>query len=172
MLKTVIKHITKFFAPEDIVRILFGMIWIFDGSLAFLKGASLLFENLIISESLNQPKFLSGFFSFWVNAVKLNPNFYTYLIGVLSIILGIAIIFGFLKKTTYFLGVVFSLLIWAVGEGFGGPYVAGTTDISAGPIYAIVFLLLILIYKYKRPRIDLDRIIGYRIKWWKIFAEI
>lgn len=167
-----INHIKNFFSPEDIIRIIFGVIWIFDGSLAFLKGAAPLFEKLVINESLNQPKVLEGFFSFWIYVVKLNPYFWTYLIGILSVILGLSIILGLLKKTTYILGIIFSLFIWSVGEGFGGPYVAGTTDISAGPIYVVVFLLLLLIYKYKKPKLELDKIIENKFPRWISFAEI
>jgi len=36
-------------------------------------------------------------------------------------------------------------MIWAVPEGFGGPYGTGSTDIGTGIIYAFAFLLLMLL---------------------------
>ena len=38
--------------------------------------------------------------------------------------------------------VFFSLLVWSVGEAFGGPYAAGSTDIGTAIIYAFVFAAL------------------------------
>jgi hypothetical protein len=34
---------------------------------------------------------------------------------------------------------VFSLLIWSVAEGFGGPHTSGATDIGTSVIYVVVF---------------------------------
>src|SRR6185312_15337439 len=42
-------------------------------------------------------------------------------------------------------GAVMSLLIWSTGEGFGGPYGDGSTDVGASPIYILVFALLAVV---------------------------
>ena len=60
-------------------------------------------------------------------------------------LLGLALIFGFIKKIAYSLGIVLSLLIWSIPEGFGGPYGPSSTDVGTAVIYAIVFIALILI---------------------------
>ena len=44
-----------------------------------------------------------------------------------------------------------SILIWAVGEGFGGPYTSGATDIGTAIIYALVFAALWGLEQYTAP---------------------
>jgi hypothetical protein len=55
------------------------------------------------------------------------------------------VIVGFARKLSYTAALIFSLLIWATAEGFGGPYTgAGAdVDVSAGIIYALVFASLL-----------------------------
>jgi hypothetical protein len=44
------------------------------------------------------------------------------------------------------MGGLYALFVWAVGEGFGGPYALGTsTDVGAAPIYAFVFACLFML---------------------------
>lgn len=61
--------------------------------------------------------------------------------------------------------VVFALLIWSVGEAFGGPYVAGSTDIGAGIIYALVAAGLLIGVSWKEYSIDSIRV-GKRGNVW------
>ena len=48
------------------------------------------------------------------------------------------------------LGIVFGLLIWGVGEGFGGPYMSGATDIGSAIIYSVVFAALLAVPRHIR----------------------
>ena len=71
-------------------------------------------------------------------------------------------------------GVILSVLIWAVPEGFGGPYQSGSggTDIGTGIIYAIAFLGLILINAtYGPSRTSLDYYIERKFPGWARVAE-
>jgi uncharacterized membrane protein YphA (DoxX/SURF4 family) len=97
-----------------------------------------------------------------------------YTVGILEIVLGLALLFGFMRKIAYSGGVILALLIWAVPEGFGGPYQsgAGGTDIGTGVIYAIAFLGLILINAtYGPSRASLDYYIEKRFPKWARIAE-
>ena len=46
----------------------------------------------------------------------------------------------------------------AVGEGFGGPYMSGSTDVGTGIVYALLFITLLT---FARPpeRLSLDRVL-------------
>ena len=97
-----------------------------------------------------------------------------YTVGILEILLGVALIAGFMRKVAYLGGVVLSLLIWAVPEGFGGPYAGGTggTDVGAGVVYALLFLGLIVISAtYGPSRYSLDHLIERRYPPWARLAE-
>jgi uncharacterized membrane protein YphA (DoxX/SURF4 family) len=42
-------------------------------------------------------------------------------VGLAELVLGIALVFGLMRKLSYLSGIFLSLLIWTVDEGFGGP---------------------------------------------------
>jgi len=48
------------------------------------------------------------------------------------------------QQRPYLGGSVLAFVIWSTAEGFGGPYVVGSTDIGAAAIYIFVFGLLFL----------------------------
>jgi len=60
--------------------------------------------------------------------------------------LAIFLIFGIFSNLANIIGILLSLGIWAVPEGFGGPYVPGhSTDIGADFPYAILFAVLLFL---------------------------
>jgi uncharacterized membrane protein YphA (DoxX/SURF4 family) len=155
---------------KTLFRILFGAIWVIDGSLKFASGFVDAFAGSISGDG--QPAWLQGWFTFWSNAVNGDPAFWVYLVGSLEIALGLALIFGFMRKIAYVGGAILSLFIWAVPEGFGGPYGPGSTDIGTGAMYALLFLSLILINAtYGPSKWSLDHLIERRFPKWSYIAE-
>jgi nitrite reductase (NO-forming) len=68
---------------------------------------------------------------------------------------------------------VFSLLIWATAEGFGGPYTSGASDIRTAIIYAVVFAALLALSYYAGPsRYSADYYIEKKVSWWWRVAEM
>jgi nitrite reductase (NO-forming) len=93
--------------------------------------------------------------------------------GLLELALAFGIIFGFLRKLSYTVSLFLSLIIWAVPEGFGGPYGPGSSDIGTGIAYAIVSLMLLVMNATFGPsRYSLDFFIERKWRWWKKIAEI
>ncbi|MCI4354165.1 MAG: hypothetical protein L3K06_02225 [Thermoplasmata archaeon] len=91
---------------------------------------------------------------------------------VLELAVGLALVFGLLRKIAYIGGAILSLFIWAVPEGFGGPYGAGSTDPGGGIVYAMVFLMLIVINAaYGPSKWSLDFLIERRWPFWAKLAE-
>lgn len=157
---------------KTFIRVIFGIVWLIDGSLKFSPGMSDTFVQMIQGAAAGQPAWLSPWFGFWANIVSVNPAFWVYLIGVGEVLLGLALIFGFIRKISYIAGMALSLFIWGVPEGFGGPYGPGATDIGTGVIYALVFLALMTINAgYGPSRLSLDYWIEKRVKWWHRVAE-
>ncbi len=159
---------------KTVFRLLLGVVWLVDGVLKFTSGFVDGFPGAVQLAQSNAPSWLSGWFSFWSTQASANPSLIVYTVGTLELLLGIALILGLMRKVAYAGGVVLSLLIWAVPEGFGGPYQtgAGGTDVGTGIIYAIAFLGLIVINAtYGTSRWSLDGLIEKRFPGWARVAE-
>lgn len=155
------------------LRVIFGFLWGIDGALKFQPGLVGQFPSMVQDAGSGQPAWLQGWFSFWAGQASLNPAAWVYLTGTFELALAFALIFGFARKLAYGGGVLLSLLIWAVPEGFGGPYGPGSTDIGTGIVYAFGFLFLMLINAtYGPSRFSLDRVLERRWPRWARLAEI
>ncbi len=99
--------------------------------------------------------------------------FFAYLVALVETLIAVALIAGFARKYTYIAAAVFSVLIWATAEGFGGPYTSGASDIGTGVICAVVFAGLLALSAYVGPaRYSADYYLEQRISWWWRVAEV
>jgi hypothetical protein len=82
------------------------------------------------------------------------------LAAVTETAIGVALIVGVARRPVYVIGALYALFVWAVGEGFGGPYALGiSTDVGAALIYAFVFAGLFILDSRSDVRIlSLQRI--------------
>jgi thiosulfate dehydrogenase [quinone] large subunit len=159
--------------PKDALRIVFGLIWLVDAILKWLPGFRANYMDTIMGVSQDQPGWLQPWFRFWIDLQHPRANFFAYLVATIETLIALALIFGFARKVTYISAAVFSLLIWATAEGFGGPYTAGSADIGTALIYALVFsALLALSYYVETSRVTLDYYLERRISWWWMVAEL
>jgi uncharacterized membrane protein YphA (DoxX/SURF4 family) len=155
------------------MRVVFGIIWAIDGALKFQPGLVSAFPSIMESVASGQPSFLKGWFSFWSSITLSNPGMFITAQGIMELSIAFALIFGLLRKVAYVGGFLLSLLIWAVPEGFGGPYGPSSTDIGTGIVYAIGFLFLITLNTAFGPsKYSLDRLIECKWPSWKKLAEI
>lgn len=153
-------------------RVVFGLVWLLDGSLKFAPGLVGQFPGLVTQAGHRQPAWLQPWFSFWAAQAAGNPAFWVYFTGTLELALAFCLLFGFLRKIAYVGGILLSLLIWAVPEGFGGPYGPGATDIGTGIVYGVLFLALITLNAgYGPSRWSLDFYIEERWPRWGAWAE-
>ena len=157
---------------KSFMRVVFGGVWLIDGALKFQPGMTEIFVSMIQQAGQGQPAWLMPWFNFWMSVVGQNPVFWVYLIGIGELLLGLALVFGFVRKITYISGAALSLVIWGVPEGFGGPYGPSSTDIGTGIIYCFMFIALMLINAgYGTSKYSLDGIIEKKVKWWKRISE-
>lgn len=155
-------------------RLLLGIAWFTNGVLKFTSGFVGSFLTAVQDSQANAPSWLQGWFNFWAAQAGSNATLIVYTVGALETALGVALLLGLGRKVAYLGGVVLALLIWAVPEGFGGPYQigAGGTDVGTGVIYAIAFLGLIVINAtYGPSRWSLDYWIERRLPAWARLAE-
>jgi nitrite reductase (NO-forming) len=157
----------------DWFRVAFGVVWLIDAVLKWEPAFRAEYTGMIRTAATGQPGWLHGWFHFWINLVAPNAGFFTYSTAVIESLIGLALIFGFASKLTYVSSALFSLLIWATAEGFGGPYIAGSTDIGTSVIYALVFMgLLVLNYELGPSRFSVDYLIEQRVSWWHRIADV
>ncbi|MCI4360109.1 MAG: DoxX family protein [Thermoplasmata archaeon] len=153
-----------------VFRVVFGLIWVIDGAFKFAPGLVQSFPGMITTDG--QPAWLQGWFNFWAAQAASNAAFWVYTTGAFELAVGLGLVFGFMRKVAYIGGAILAMFIWAVPESFGGPYGSGSTDIGGGIVYAMVFLMLIVINAgFGSSRLSLDHLIEQRFPRWKIVAE-
>ena len=161
---------------KTFARVLLGIALAIDGYLKFSSGYNNgQFLSDVQTQQASDPSWLSGWFSFWATQAANNSNAIVYSVGTLELLIGLALVFGFMRKIAYVGGIAITLLIWAIPEGFGGPYtVSGSaaTDVGTGIIYAIAFVGLIAISAtYGSSRYSLDYYIERRFPSWARVSE-
>lgn len=127
-----------------ILRILFGLVW---GIAALLKWQPQ-FQNTFLEQLSaakdGQPAPISTWISFWVHIVSVNPLLFARIEATTESAIAVFLILGVFSNLTYIVGIVLSLGIWSVPEGFGGPYMPGqSTDIGTAFPYALLFAVLL-----------------------------
>src|SRR5579864_2921994 len=111
--KTLSRHVAT-------LRIAFGIIWAIDAVFKWRPS----FENGFIDQinsaaQSHQASWLNPWFNFWTHFLSHNPHLFAMLIAGAESLIAIALLIGLARRTTYIVGVIFSLLIWGVAEGFG-----------------------------------------------------
>ena len=159
--------------PKDALRIAFGLIWAIDAALKWLPGFRSGYMSLLMSEAQGQPSWLRPWFNFWITLQHPRDDLFIYLSATIETLIAAALLLGFARKLTYISAAVFSVIVWATAERFGGPYASGSTDIGTAIIYALVFMGLLALVAYAGPaRYSLDYWLERRVSWWWRLAEV
>jgi thiosulfate dehydrogenase [quinone] large subunit len=155
-----------------VVRVIFGVIFGIDAYLKWLPGYRKTYVTQLKSVAQGQPSWLHSWFHFWINVQSSAPTLFAVLTGITETGLAVCLLLGMARRLGYTVGTIYSLLIWGVGEGFGGPYAAGSTDVGTGIVYALLFVtLLAFAPPARRERLSVDRFLVPRWQWWRFLAE-
>ena len=158
-----------------ILRLLFGAAWLANAGLKWYPAFGAGFLGMLTDVAQGQPAFLKPWFGF-VTAVASDGRASVLATGsaVLETYLAVALLIGFARKPTYLLGAAYTALIWATAEGFGGPYVPGTsTDIGAAIVYTLLFVVfLVHDAGVGSGRLSVDSILERRFPAWRRVAEL
>jgi nitrite reductase (NO-forming) len=158
-----------------ILRILFGVAWLANATLKWFPAFGAGFLGMLTDVAQGQPAFLKPWFGF-VTAVASDGRASALATGsaVLETFLAVALLIGFARKPTYLLGAVYTALIWATAEGFGGPYVPGmSTDVGAAIVYTLLFVVfLVHDTGLGSGRLSVDSMLERRFPDWRRVAEL
>jgi uncharacterized membrane protein YphA (DoxX/SURF4 family) len=132
--------------PIAMLRVLFGMVWLVDAFFKWQPGFRSSFAAMIQGMESSQPGIVRPWFQFWALIATHTGHVLPDLTAVTETAIGVALILGIARRPVFVIGALYALFVWAVGEGFGGPYALGiSTDIGAAPIYAFVFACLFIL---------------------------
>jgi nitrite reductase (NO-forming) len=152
-----------------VLRMAFGVIWAVDASLKWQPAFQANFQQILSGVAKGQPGFLNWWFGLWQFVVSGRAPIFGIMTASTETYLALALLTGFARKFTYSLGIMYGLFVWSVAEGFGGPYMPGTTtDVGAAIIYSLVFGALLLV---DAGRFSVDRLIEKRIPAWRWISE-
>jgi nitrite reductase (NO-forming) len=146
--------------PATVLRVLFGMVWLVDAFFKWQPGFRNSFAAMIQGMVSSQPGVIRPWFQFWALLATHTGQLLPDLAAVTETAIGVALIVGVARRPVYVIGALYALFVWAVGEGFGGPYALGiSTDVGAALIYAFVFAGLFILDSRSDVRIlSLQRI--------------
>jgi thiosulfate dehydrogenase (quinone) large subunit len=125
-----------------LVRLVFGAVWAVDATLKWLPGFRHDYLGSVRASAAGQPGWLHFWFHFWVRLATAAPTMLAVLTAVTETAICLSLLLGLLQRVGFVAGTVFSFLIWGVGEGFGGPYMNGSTDIGCAIMYSALFVSL------------------------------
>jgi len=145
--------------PVTVLRILFGFVWLIDAFFKGQPGFRAGFAASIQGVQSGQPGFIRTWIGVWASLATHTGQLLPDIIAITETALALALILGIVRRPVYVVGAVYALFVWAVGEGFGGPYVLGTTtDVGTGIIYAFVFASLFAMDTFAVAQVSLQRI--------------
>jgi uncharacterized membrane protein YphA (DoxX/SURF4 family) len=153
------------------VRVAFGLIWAIDAWLKWQPGFRATFLPNLVSTAAAEPHWLAPWFDFVLRTVHPAPDMWAYLPAIVETTIAITVTLGVGRRVVFIGGVVYTLLIWSTGEGFGVPYGQGATDIGPAIIYTVVFCALLVMLEHGLGnRLALDTVIAHRLPWWRLVA--
>lgn len=155
-----------------LLRIAFGLVWAIDASFKWTSSFRSEFAHTVTSAVTGQPGWLRPWFSLWSNLPHSQAMVLAYGTAITETFLAVMLLAGCARILTYVVGAGYSLLVWAIPEGFGGPYGAGSTDIGTGIIYTFVFVGLLVLASHSGPDpYSLDFYLEPRVSWWWRLVE-
>jgi nitrite reductase (NO-forming) len=154
------------------LRIAFGIIWAIGAAFTWTSQFAANYVGYLHNAARGQPAWSAWWFEMWIAIVTPHASLFVWLTRIAETLLALALLLGFARKTTYVLGALFSLLIWATAEGFGGPYTVGAANMGTAISYVLIFAALIGInYRGGPSPYSIDYLIERRWSRWSRIAE-
>jgi nitrite reductase (NO-forming) len=157
----------------ELLRLAFGAVWAIDAYLkwqpAFIAG----YAGNVADGAKGQPAWLRPWFRFWRHIVDIDPHLLAYFTAAAETAIAIGLVLGLARRVVYLGGIVWSVAIWTIPEGFGGSFLSGATDIGTAIMYALVFAILYALegLPTMTGAWSLDHRIERRLPGWRLLAE-
>ncbi len=155
------------------VRAAFGVVMAVDAFLKWRPAFADHYVGYLQNAAKAQPTWLSPWFHAWLGLIQGHVGFFVLATRLIETAIALGLLLGLARRITYGAGIVFSVLIWATAEGFGGPYTAGATNIGPALVYALVFVALAVFARtLGSTPYSLDYYLERRFPGWASVAEL
>lgn len=152
---------------ERILTICLGSFWLADGIFQLQPA---MFTNAFVSAVLtpnlqNQPSILANVIAFGIQIFTLNTFWWNLISAFIQLLIGALILLPLrdnMKRFGLWLSIIWALIIWIFGEGFGNLFTGSATFYTGAPGAALLYLILaiFLLYPRKWPLKKLPMIAG------------
>jgi len=156
-----------------LLRLVFGLVWLIDAYLKWQPAFISSYASNVAEGAKGQPGWLRPWFHFWRHIVNADPHLLAYATAAIETLIAAGLILGLARRTVYLGGILWSLAIWTIPEGFGGSFLSGATDIGTAIMYALVFGLLYTLEALPTATgaWSLDHRLEHTFRWWRTVAE-
>ncbi len=155
------------------VRAAFGLMWAIDAYLTWRPEFAAHYVGYLQNATHGQPQWLLPWFNMWIGLVTPATGLFVWLTRIIETLIAIGLLFGLARKWTFIIGGLFSLLIWATAEGFGGPYTTGASNLGPALVYVLLFVALLIFESLTgRNPYSLDFYIEQHYPGWRRVAEL
>ncbi len=159
-------------AAVSAVRAAFGMVWAIDAFLTWRPAFAAHYVGYLQNAAQGQPHWLLPWFNMWIALVTPAAGPFVWLTRIIETLIAIGLLFGLARKWIYVIGGLFSLLVWATAEGFGGPYTTGASNLGPALVYVLLFAALLLFERLVgRTPYSVDYYLEQRFPRWEWAAE-
>ncbi len=129
------------------LRLIIGILWVVDGILQFQPEMPYGFLSFVIGPSIQSINNLSveNFLMIGYNLWLIHPFQFDALSGALQIFIGFSYLINDKRKALKYISIfsiIWSLVIWVFGEGFGGIPESGVSLLKGFPGSALIYILL------------------------------
>lgn len=156
------------------IQISLGLIWLLDGALqlqSFMYGGG--FIAALKATAAGQPLWVSDSVNWAASIMQSQQAPLNTLFALLQIWIGVGLLSRRTVKPALAVSLVWSLLLWWFGEGFGMLFMAMSSPLSGAPGAAILYLMVALVvWPGERPG-GLLGVRGARLMWgglWLVMA--
>ncbi len=128
------------------VQITLALLWLLDGLLQLQRPmfTSAFVKQIILPASLGQPGFVKAPMQFGSHVFLLDPVIFNTLFVLLQLTIGLLILWRRSLKLGLGLSVVWGLIVWVFGEGYGGLLTGHSLLLMGAPGAAIIYAILAL----------------------------
>lgn len=130
-----------------------GGVWLLDGILQFQPAmfTSAFVSNVLAPNLQGQPAALAAVVAFGIRMFSINLFWSNLAAALIQTLIGVLLLFPFRASVQRFglwLSVVWALIVWIFGEGFGVLFTGNATFYTGAPGAALLYLILALCLLY------------------------
>ena len=142
--------------PDRLSRTLtisLGALWIVDGILQLQPA---MFTNIFVTTVLapnlqNQPAAIAGIVAFGIHIFTTNIFWWNLASALVQLLIGALLVVPFrnaIQRFDLWLSIVWALIVWIFGEGFGGLFTGSASFYTGAPGSALLYLIIALCLLY------------------------